>query len=212
MNIRYSHIQENSLVDGPGKRTVLFLQGCQIHCPGCQNKKLWDLDGGSEADVIKAAAVLASIATNKQVTISGGEPFQQAQALAQLVLLLKVVYHLHVIVYTGYTWDYLNRDNNDQQLYAKVALANIDVLVDGPYFRRLDDDTIIYRGSRNQHPIDVKASRKDINHPVVLNWDQPEVVIDGSGNIFLPIGLTEMGAEIGDVKHTRMCGQTRGLK
>jgi anaerobic ribonucleoside-triphosphate reductase activating protein len=209
MNIRYSHIQESSLVDGPGKRTVFFMQGCETHCPGCQNRSLWDVSGGEEVDVIQAAKVLASIAINGQVTISGGEPFLQPQALAQLVLLLHVVYHCHVIVYTGYTWENLTAEINPLSKVNDIAFAHIDILVDGPYVKALDDDTIIYRGSRNQRAIDVRKSRK-AGTPIVLDWSHPEVVVDEDGNVFLPIGLTEFAYDLGDVRSTRMCGQTSG--
>lgn len=209
MNIRYSHIQESSLVDGPGKRTVFFVQGCEIHCPGCQNRKLWSTDGGEEVDVIQAAKVLASIAKNGQITISGGEPFRQPQALWQLVLLLKVVYHCHVIVYTGFTWERLTDKANGWFRLIDLILTHVDILVDGPFVKAQDDDTIIYRGSRNQRPIDVRKSRK-AGTPIVLDWSHPEVVVDEDGNVFLPIGLTEFAYDLGDVRSTRMCGQTGG--
>jgi anaerobic ribonucleoside-triphosphate reductase activating protein len=210
MNIRYSHIQESSLVDGPGKRTVFFMQGCERHCPGCQNRKLWSFSGGSDAEVISAAAVLASIAKNKQITISGGEPFLQPIALGRLVLLLHLVYHCHVIVYTGYTWQELTDLSNPLHELYDIALAHINVLVDGPYVQALDDGLITYRGSRNQRAIDVQASRKNVRNPVLLDWNEPEVVIDEDGNMVLPIDLQTMGAEIGEVRNTRMCGQTAG--
>ena len=211
MNIRYSHIQESSLVDGPGKRTVFFMQGCETYCPGCQNRKLWSKDGGEEVDVILAAEVLNAVAKNRQITISGGEPFLQPQALAQLVLLLHVVYHCHVIVYTGFTWEQLTDLTKASYSLYDRALTHIEFLVDGPYVKALDDNTIIYRGSRNQRPIDVKESRK-AGTPIPLDWYHPEVVIDEDGNIFLPIGLTEIGSTIGDVHSTRMCGQTAGIR
>jgi anaerobic ribonucleoside-triphosphate reductase activating protein len=212
MEIRYNHIRRNSLVDGPGSRTVLFMQGCDIHCPGCQNHKLWDPKTGRSAEVAELAEAIANVTPNGQVTISGGEPFLQPAALAELCHVLKQHYGFHVIVYSGHTWEQLRSLNFSGNWYdVMCAISNTDVLVDGPFVRALDDDNITYRGSRNQRPINVQASRK-AGKVITYDWDSPEVVIGEDGDFVLPIGLSELGSEIGTAVETRICGQTATLK
>ena len=81
--LRVAGVIEESIVDGPGLRFVLFLQGCRTHCKGCQNPQTWDFNGGT---LVSAEDVLARIQGDPLVhgiTFSGGEPFEQAQALLQ---------------------------------------------------------------------------------------------------------------------------------
>ncbi len=94
--------------------------------------------------------------------------------------------------------------------FVNSIFSNIDVLVDGQFVREQDDPYISYRGSRNQRPIDVQASlaSKEI---VMLDWDSPEIVIDLSGNAFMPIGLVNEFEELGSSDITRRCGQTKGF-
>jgi anaerobic ribonucleoside-triphosphate reductase activating protein len=208
--INYDKIEARSLVDGPGERTVLFFQGCPIHCPGCQNKHLWSDEKNRLADTHTLAETLGMLAKpNGQVTISGGEPFAQLHELAHLVRLLKNVYGVrNIIVYTGYTWEKLNDKMNRSWLTVQDALDFIDVLVDGPFVAKEDDPYITYRGSRNQRPIDVQSSRKT-GEVVTLGWDEPEIVITSDGNLVMPIGLASEMSEVGEVAASRRCGQTK---
>ena len=87
--LRVAGVIEESIVDGPGIRFVLFLQGCRLHCPGCQNPQTWDFEGGT---LVPASEVLERIKSNplaKGVTFSGGEPFEQAEHLLPLAEELK---------------------------------------------------------------------------------------------------------------------------
>ena len=72
----------------------------------------------------------------------------------------------------------------------------------------MDDELIIYRGSRNQRPIDVQESLKQ-GKTIVLDWDNPEIVITNSGNMLMPVGLVPDFQDLGEVKTTRRCGQTK---
>ncbi|MCQ2772558.1 MAG: radical SAM protein [Bacilli bacterium] len=75
----------NSLVDGPGIRTIVFFQGCDIHCKGCQNASTWNPNLGMEIEVDDLVEELNKKVFNKKVTISGGEPLMQKEALMELV-------------------------------------------------------------------------------------------------------------------------------
>ena len=100
MKVYINSIKFNrSLVDGPGVRTVVFFQGCDLRCKGCQNKSTWDMKSGTEVEVAELATLLQKEVCNKKITFSGGEPLMQAEALIELVKLLD---GFDIAVYTGH--------------------------------------------------------------------------------------------------------------
>jgi anaerobic ribonucleoside-triphosphate reductase activating protein len=210
MHIQFFKVVPDSYVDGPGKRTAIFLQGCPIACPGCQNRHLWPSTGGCS---IEAAVLARTVATQfpsgGNITITGGEPFSQPAALLELVTTLRDLGARHILIYTGYTWEQLVNPAHPAYPYLKELLPQVDVLVDGPYIRSQDDPLITWRGSRNQRPIDV-AETLEQGRVVTLDWDAPTLTISAAGEILLPIGLAPVFVEIGSPARTRMCGQTRG--
>jgi len=204
MEIRYSQIKTGSVVDGPGVRTVLFLQGCTIGCPGCQNAHLWPADGGHVETVNEVAKTIAALSPHGNVTISGGEPFQQLASLICLLYALRREGIKHIIVYSGYTWEALT---GKDRFWTLEALVQIDVLVDGPFIRSQDHNLINWRGSANQRPIDVPHTLATGNL-VLLDWDAPVITIGDDGNAIMPIGMADALDDLGMVENTRMCGQT----
>lgn len=153
---------EESIVDGPGLRYVLFLQGCPHHCRGCHNPQTWDPDGGKR---VTAAEILADIQKNpmvRGVTLSGGEPFEQASCAAILASAL-MREGFHVMAYSGYTFEDLIADHS-----RKVLLEWLDILADGPFIESQKTLEKPFVGSKNQRLIDVPASLKA--GEVVL-WD-----------------------------------------
>ncbi|MBR4976864.1 MAG: anaerobic ribonucleoside-triphosphate reductase activating protein [Thermoguttaceae bacterium] len=145
---------DDSIVDGPGVRYALFTQGCPRACPGCHNPQTQPLEGGEEATV---EAILAEIDANPLldgVTFSGGEPFLQAAALAELARELKKR-GLHRAAYTGYLWEELIEANDPAW---NAFLAELDVVVDGPFVQALRSWTLKFAGSTNQRFIDVPRS------------------------------------------------------
>lgn len=137
---------DHSLVNGEGFRTTLFLSGCRHACPGCHNQEMQHFDYG---EVISLDSIWARIEKNLPlvdgVTLSGGDPFEQADSLLPLLQKLKVE-GINVWVYTGYLYDQLQGDPSMSQL-----LPYIDVLVEGPYMQQLHTDHIKYIGSSNQN-------------------------------------------------------------
>jgi organic radical activating enzyme len=156
--------------------------------------------------VVETLAFLSQKSGN--VTLSGGEIFQQPAALAELVSTLHYIGPRHVIAYSGYTWEELFSTSHPARPWLSVILPYIDVLVDGRFIRERDDDLIVYRGSRNQRPIDVGASLAE-GRVVTLDWDNPEIVIGESGELILPQGLAADFGEMGEVKSHALCGQVR---
>lgn len=102
MKIIINSIKYNSsLVDGPGIRTVLFMQGCNIHCAGCQNKTTWDINKGKSIEIADLVKDIFNNSINKKITISGGEPLYQKNALIELVNALKKE-RFDIALYTSY--------------------------------------------------------------------------------------------------------------
>jgi anaerobic ribonucleoside-triphosphate reductase activating protein len=205
--MKIHHIEARSYVDGPGERTTLFVQGCPIHCSGCQNKSLWPAEGGVVVDENHLAITLSTLAVyHGNVTISGGEPFAQPASLARLLKALKGYGVRNIILYSGYTWETLTNPINGSWLWVQEALRYIDMLVDGRFDTTQDNDFINWRGSGNQRPIDVQASLQS-NNLVILDWSEPEVTITADGGLVLPRGLAQELAEMGEERESRMCGE-----
>lgn len=209
--MRIHSIESSSYVDGPGRRAVVFLQGCPIHCLGCQNKALWPAQAGQEWDLKELAAHLGKLAQDAggNLTISGGEPMAQPLQLAVLVNLLKHAYKVnHILVYTGFTLEQLCQPVHPAFPFLPQILSNIDVLVDGMFIQKLDDPFLSHRGSRNQRPIDVKATLQACGEIVTLDWDSViELVLPASGGMLMPVGMTREFAQVGAPETQRRCGQ-----
>ena len=88
-----------SLVDGPGVRTVVFFQGCDLRCKGCQNPSTWEMKNGTEMTTDELVTILKKEVVNKKVTFSGGEPLMQVDALIDIV---KKLEGFDIAVYTGH--------------------------------------------------------------------------------------------------------------
>ena len=142
-----SHREPSTKVLGPGQRYALWVQGCDKRCPCCifpagQPKK----SGGKWIPVAELWREIKNIPALTGITISGGEPFLQAPALARLIKFLRDESNLDVMIFTGYTLEEL-QNRNDKAI--NFLLANIDILVDGEYREELNTNSL-YRGSDNQ--------------------------------------------------------------
>lgn len=132
---------------GPGRRAVLWVQGCPFNCSGCIAPQTRPFHGGESVEVERLADELSRVPGIEGLTFSGGEPFAQAAALGNLVAGLRIRRaDLSFISYTGFTLRHLvKRGTTDQ----KRLLQQLDVLIDGPY--RPDRHTNLrWRGSDNQ--------------------------------------------------------------
>ena len=156
VSLRVAGVIEESIVDGPGIRFVLFLQGCRLRCPGCQNPQTWDFDGGT---LVPSDEVLARIRENPLVhgvTFSGGEPFEQAEALLPLAKELKAQGY-HLMAFSGFTLEQLVQKPECQAL-----LEQLDLLVDGPFIEAQKSLDLRFRGSRNQRILNRPATRENV--------------------------------------------------
>ena len=160
MKIRVSSdITFDSIVDGPGLRMVIWTQGCMHNCIGCHNPQTHSLCGGYEVDIKDIINTIKDLKLQKGITLSGGEPFLQAEALEEIAKEAKK-YKLDVWSYTGFTFEELLDKNNPHYLKNIKLLNQIDVLVDGKFIENKKDIGLRFRGSSNQRIIDVQKSLK----------------------------------------------------
>jgi anaerobic ribonucleoside-triphosphate reductase activating protein len=147
-------IAEDSIVDGPGIRTVFFAQGCPHHCKGCHNPESWPFTGGTPMDEERLSEIALSNPLSHGVTFSGGEPFAQAEGFTTLAKRLKEN-KMEIACYTGYTFEELIAHGTAEQL---SLLSELDVLVDGPFMLEERSLELYFKGSRNQRILDVPKS------------------------------------------------------
>ena len=146
MRIRVNSIDyRGSIVDGPGVRTVVFLQGCNRRCEGCHNPDTWNIEGGQEMDVDCLVQLLKMNSKSNRITISGGEPLIQRDAVVELVSRLR---GFDVALYTSY----------DFEAVPKQLLGCLSHLKVGRFKKEQSCTTESYIGSRNQKFISLKGS------------------------------------------------------
>lgn len=150
-----SHLQEDSIVDGPGIRMVIWTQGCPHHCTGCHNPQTHDMQGGFSISTEELLAQMKQTQMQTGLTLSGGEPFMQSVELLPVVQTAKEM-NLNVWAYSGFTFEQL-LSNEDQ----KALLMELDVLVDGKFIEHEKDYRLKFKGSKNQRIIDVQKSIKE---------------------------------------------------
>ena len=139
--MRIAGLRPTSLFDGNGINYVIFVQGCQHHCKGCQNPSTWDFNGGNEIPVDTIIEQIKPyIGFIDGVTFSGGDPAYQMYQVNYIARWAKE-HGLTVTMYTGFSM--LAFDKNDLQY--------IDCVIDGEYIEKLHSPDIPFRGSSNQH-------------------------------------------------------------
>ena len=138
MKVYINSIKFNrSLVDGPGVRTVVFFQGCDLRCKGCQNPSTWEMKNGTEMTTDELVTLLKKEVVNKKVTFSGGEPLMQVDSLIDIV---KKLEDFDVAVYTGHELDEVPQE----------LLENITYIKTGSFKEELKSSIRPYVGSTNQ--------------------------------------------------------------
>lgn len=139
-NIQINSIDyRGSICDGPGVRTVIFFQGCNQYCEGCHNKQTWDIEKGKNYSVKELFDEIYSKSPYKKITISGGEPLLQSEALRELLLLLNE-YNYDIALYTSYDFENVPKDIIKLLKYIKC----------GRYIESMKTSTEDYIGSYNQ--------------------------------------------------------------
>ena len=155
LKLRIAGTVNDSIVDGPGIRYVIFTQGCPHHCEGCHNPQTHDFSGGQDADVEKVISEILGNPILSGVTFSGGEPFCQVEALVPIAEVIKEK-GKHLMIYTGYLLEQLQKMEKPA---VDRLLELADVIVDGPFVLAERNLTLSFRGSENQRVIDMVKTR-----------------------------------------------------
>lgn len=141
-----------SEVLGPYKRFIVWVQGCKRRCKGCIAKDSWSLDGGELVEVDTIVQQILRQENIEGITISGGEPFLQQDALCELISKVRAHKDIGVIIYTGMKYNEIEN----------TALAHsADLIIDGEYVEELNDNKSL-RGSSNQNVLCLTERYKDI--------------------------------------------------
>lgn len=167
----------SSFVNGPGRRAVIWLQGCTLACPGCFNPGTHASTGGYyEHPAELARAIFRHSSELDGITISGGEPLQQPQALRHFLELIRANSNLSVVVFSGFSWDEI------QKMPLHTELPELaDVLIAGRY-QQAQRIARGLQGSANKtfHFFTDRYSQDDFNE-----IPEAEVTIGADGEIFM---------------------------
>jgi len=170
----YIHRSE---VNGPGRRAVVWMQGCLRECPGCFNQASWSFEENQLISVDDLVRRILSEPENEGVTFSGGEPFWQATALAEVARQVKAE-GLNVMSFTGFPLAELQQTTAPAG--SQALLEQLDILIDGPYIESLAiNDPTSPVSSRNQQ---VRVFNPALCDRITWASDQIEVHVfkDGS--------------------------------
>lgn len=142
---------------GPGERVGVWFQGCTIRCSGCMVPESWDPSRGKSYTPFELFGEIKGFGI-KEVTLSGGEPFDQdGESFLQLLTLLKEEDY-GIVCYSGYQLEELLQRGFEEHL------KKIDILIDGRYIPELDDN-LPWRGSSNQRLILLSERYRDLVFP-----------------------------------------------
>lgn len=143
MRLNLARTLQRSAVNGPGERFVVWVQGCSLACPGCWNPDTWAFERRNLQSVDDLTDSILATEDIEGVTLTGGEPFEQAKALAELAKTVRAA-GLSVFVFTGYDLDELTHTEH------RALLEVTDVVVAGRYIDEQRVSGWAWRGSANQ--------------------------------------------------------------
>lgn len=166
---------------GPGRRIGIWFQGCSIRCPGCISMDTWVQGFGTTKIDQVIDTISPWLSTADGITISGGEPFDQQDALFELLRELKQRAPTDILVFTGYQWSTIS-----EAITTSPSL--IDAVVTGPFL--IDEpQTLALRGSDNQelHPITAlgRARFESFDRPARESDRSFDVMFDDNGDVWL---------------------------
>lgn len=187
-NIKISRTHFPVTTLGPGRRVGIWFQGCSIRCPGCISADTWGFGRGGTTIVDLLAVVAPWLKEADGVTITGGEPFDQPEALLDLLRQLNLNDQQDVLIYSGHPVERLSRT-------LSLASGLIDALISDP-FEQNTAQTLALRGSDNQrlHILTDRGRQR------FSTYDQPpidakrslDVMFDHDGTVWIA-GIPKRG-------------------
>jgi anaerobic ribonucleoside-triphosphate reductase activating protein len=184
-SIQIAQIRTATRAEGPGKRLALWTQGCSLKCHGCFNPHLWNSDESKERDVSEVISEIEmQLATEPDVeglSFLGGEPFNQAAALAEIAHYFRELGY-SLTTFTGFTYDSLLSQSKLNHSFRKL-LSVTDLLIDGPFIENRLDEVRPWLGSTNQKYrfLTSRYSMKDIES----STDSIEVTVNEKGEVLI---------------------------
>jgi anaerobic ribonucleoside-triphosphate reductase activating protein len=178
MDLKLNYFLKRSSANGPGIRAVIWTQGCLQNCPGCCNPQTHPMHQGYRMSVTKLMQEIMRLGSDIEgITISGGEPFLQAEALNCLLLEIKQKTMLSVLIFSGYEKTLL-----DTVPLFRACLKNTDVLISGPYQKDVQPDYNQFCASGNQKLflLSSRYQKEDFN-----NLMTNEIFIQENGTIIM---------------------------
>ncbi len=168
---------DESQVNGPGSRAVVWLQGCQRECEQCFNPDSWSFEINELISIDLLVEKILSNSNNTGVTFSGGEPFWQAPALTEVTKKVKAA-GLNVMSFTGFTLERLQADY--APAHSKKLIDELDILIDGAFVPTLavnDPHSLVSSSNQTVHVFNPELKDK-------LDWasDQIEIHIQKDGS------------------------------
>lgn len=167
-------ILPRSSIYGPGERYVIWTQGCSLHCKGCWNKDTWSFKKKALWDVEKLLEeILKYKNTIEGVTVLGGEPLDQYEAMFELVKKVQEQ-NLSIMLYTGYEWE---------EIFKKgfhPILEYVDIFIPGRYVQEERDISLLWRGSKNQEILFLSERYENYQ---VQERNEMEIFINEDGTI-----------------------------
>lgn len=150
--LNVAHTEVDTQVHGPGRRFAVWLQGCAIHCPGCWNKSMWPFSRQRIMTVEELVDKATQVTGLDGITVLGGEPVHQWEALLNLVKRVKAK-GLTTVLYTGFELEEL------EGTPVMNLLLEADITICGRYQQGQRSLSLQWRGSANQKILAPKDGR-----------------------------------------------------
>lgn len=186
---------------GPGRRAGIWFQGCGIRCRGCVSRDTWESDASKAIQVQTLVEWVESLGGDVDgITITGGEPFDQPEALVELLAALRGMRRsapFDLLAYSGYPFDLLQREH-------RQVLALLDVVVTEP-FDGTQPSEHPWMGSGNQRLVPLTPLGHKLYDAQPVRADRIQVAVDDARIWY--IGIPRRG----DMQRLQRLAASRGL-
>ena len=197
-SLNIAAIAKHTQALGPGTRAAVWVQGCPLHCSGCIAPNWIPFVAAMQ---LKPEEILERLDLDAitGMTFSGGEPMEQAAGLAELIRLARQKKDLDLICFTGYRYERLLKNPPNSGL--AELLAEVDVLIDGPYIQSLNDSMGL-RGSSNQRVIHLTSKLRE--HDLEAGARHIEITVTDGELAFVGIPTPGMTSALGGTAYANI--------